>query len=149
MPLVGDRTAFVQRAYSSEESEFPDHKGVFAFPNLSVRKEGTYLLRFSLFEIVGVDIIFHGEIVSVPFRTYTPRHFPGMQPSTDATADLKLNGIRMRWKKSIRANPKKLVAAKVTDSFIRCPAEANILQRRWNQEDRSHENLAIVVMVHE
>jgi hypothetical protein len=117
MPLVGDRTVFVQRAYSSEETEFPDYKGVFAFSDLSVRQEGVYRLRFSLFEIIGVDVFFRGEIVSLPFKTYTPKQFPGMQSSTEATADLKKNGIRMRWKKSIRANPKKFDVTKVYKFF--------------------------------
>jgi Velvet factor len=134
MPLVGDRTVFVQRAYSSEETEFPDYKGVFAFSDLSVRQEGIYRLRFSLFEIIGVDVFFRGEIVTLPFKTYTPKRFPGMQSSTEATADLKRNGIRMRWKKSIRVDPKKLEANKVKNSFIQCPADANILQRQQSPE---------------
>jgi Velvet factor len=112
MPLVGDRIVFVQRAYSSEETEFSDYKGIFAFSDLSVRQEGIYRLRFSLFERIGVDVIFRGEIVSLPFRTYSPKLFPGMQSSTEATADLRKMGIRMRWKKSIHGNPKKLKVKK-------------------------------------
>jgi len=146
MPLVGDRTVFVQRAYSSEETEFPDYKGVFAFSDLSVRQEGIYRIRFSLFEIIDGNVIFRGEIVSLPFKTYTPKQFPGMQSSTEATADLKKNGIRMRWKKSIRASPKKLEAAKVKTSFIRCPADA-ILQRQRSQESRSHECRTTVMVL--
>jgi hypothetical protein len=118
MPLVGDRMVFVQRAYSSEETDFPDYKGVFAFSDLSVRQVGTYRLRFSLFERIGADVIFRGEIVSLPFRTYTPKQFPGMQSSTETTAGLKKNGIRMRWKKSILGIPK---ALKVKKFFYSMP----------------------------
>src|SRR5271169_1821306 len=102
MPLVGDRVASVQRAYSSEETARPDFKAVFAFSDLSVRQGGCYRLHFSLFEIVETDVLFRASIYSLPFKTYSPKEFPGMQSSTDTTAELKRNGIRMRWKKSIR-----------------------------------------------
>jgi hypothetical protein len=113
MPLVGDRVAFVQRAYSSEETASPDFKAVFAFSDLSVRQSGYYRLHFSLFEVVGTDVVFRASVYSLPFKTYSPKDFPGMQSSTDTTAELKKNGIRMRWKKSIRIKPKNKEASRV------------------------------------
>lgn len=113
MPLVGDRSIFLQRAYGSEESESTDLKGIFAFSDLSVRQEGLYRLQFHWYEIVGDEIVHRAQIDSLPFRTYTPKNFPGMQTSTETTAELKRNGIRMRWKKSIRITPKRREASQV------------------------------------
>ena len=108
MPLVGDRTVFVQRAYgaSDVEVEVTDYKAVFAFSDLSVRQEGRYRLQIDVFEIVRGEVIHRATVHTLPFRTFTPKKFPGMQSSTDTTAELKRNGIKMRYKKSIRINNK-------------------------------------------
>ncbi len=41
----------------------------FVFPDLSVRTEGSYRLKFSLFEIVNTDIIYCTSITTEPFCT--------------------------------------------------------------------------------
>ena len=70
----------------------------FVFPDLSVRMEGSYRLKLSLFEVVGylffyfiyrhtsyVKIIFRTSvrhcksIYSAPFYVYTAKKFPGME----------------------------------------------------------------------
>jgi hypothetical protein len=104
MPLVGDRAVSVQRAYGTSETELEAHeyKAVFVFSDLSVRQEGRYRLQVHVFQIVHGEILLRAAVYSLPFRTFTPKKFPGMQSSTDTTADLKRNGIKMRYKKSIR-----------------------------------------------
>ena len=108
MPLVGDRAVSVQRAYgaSEVETDVPDYKAVFAFSDLSVRQEGRYRLQIDLFEIIRGEVIHRATVHTLPFRTFTPKKFPGMQSSTETTAELKRNGIKMRYKKSIRINNK-------------------------------------------
>ena len=108
MPLVGDRAVFAQRAYgaSDAEDDVPEYKAVFAFSDLSVRQEGRYRLQIDLYEIVRGEVFHRASVQSLPFRTFTPKRFPGMQSSTETTAELKRNGIRMRYKKSIRINNK-------------------------------------------
>lgn len=104
MPLVGDRAVSVQRAYGASEVELEVHeyKAVFAFSDLSVRQEGRYRFQVYVFEIVYGELFHRATVYTLPFRTFTPKKFPGMQSSTDTTAELKRNGIKMRYKKSIR-----------------------------------------------
>jgi hypothetical protein len=42
----------------------------FVFPDLSVRMEGQYRLKFSLFEIINTEIYYCTSIVSDVFREY-------------------------------------------------------------------------------
>jgi hypothetical protein len=106
MPLVGGRAVSVQRAYgaSDMETEVPDYKAVFVFPDLSVRQQGRYRLQIDLFELALGEAIHRATVYTLPFRTFTPKKFPGMQLSTETTAELKRNGIKMRYKKSILIN---------------------------------------------
>jgi hypothetical protein len=101
-PLVGDLTSFVQRMNTNPEDELPNYKGVFAFNDLSVRKEGLYCLQFQLTELVGTDVIYRGGIESAPFKVFQPKEFPGMLSSTSCTEKLKKQGVKVRVKKSIR-----------------------------------------------
>jgi hypothetical protein len=101
-PLVGDLTSFVQRMNTNSEDEAPDYRGVFAFNDLSVRKEGSYRLQFHLMEILGTESIYRGRIESDLFRVYQPKEFPGMQSSTRCTETLKKQGVKVRVKKAIR-----------------------------------------------
>ena len=101
-PLVGDLSSFVQRMNTNSEDEAPNYRGVFAFNDLSVRKEGSYRLQFHLMEIVGAESIYHGGLESDLFRVYQPKEFPGMQSSTRCTETLKKQGVKVRVKKAIR-----------------------------------------------
>lgn len=68
--------------------------GFFVFPDLSVRTEGSYRLKLSLFEVVGYVFLFPcsfssplarnhvrhcKSIYSAPFYVYTAKKFPGME----------------------------------------------------------------------
>ncbi|KAF8346679.1 velvet factor-domain-containing protein [Amanita rubescens] len=53
--------------------------GFFVFPNLSVRIEGSYRLKLSLFEVVGSNVRHRKSIYSAPFYVYTAKQFPGME----------------------------------------------------------------------
>jgi hypothetical protein len=95
MPLVGDKTVSVQRAWTLARPEF--NLDVFAFSDLSVRQEGTYRLQFHLYEIVDGEIFPRASVLSVPFTSYSKITFPGI----NATADLTKFGVTTRRKKSI------------------------------------------------
>jgi hypothetical protein len=51
----------------------------FVFPDLSVRMEGTYRFKFSLFEIINTDIYYCDSIFSDMFNVFTAKKFPGME----------------------------------------------------------------------
>jgi hypothetical protein len=57
--------------------------GFFVFPDLSVRTEGSYRLKLTLFELVGAgdraSVHFRQSIFSLPFYVYTAKKFPGME----------------------------------------------------------------------
>jgi len=53
--------------------------GFFVFPDLSVRTEGSYRLKLSLFEVVGNCVDHCKSIFSAPFYVYTAKKFPGME----------------------------------------------------------------------
>ena len=53
--------------------------GFFVFPDLSVRTEGTYRLKLTLFEVVGANVHHCKSIFSARFYVYTAKKFPGME----------------------------------------------------------------------
>ncbi|KAJ2064812.1 hypothetical protein GGI17_000788 [Coemansia sp. S146] len=71
----------------------------FVFPDLSVRCEGVYKLKFSLFEIVGNQIFFCKSITSTSFTVYSAKKFPGMEESTRLTKLFAEQGLKIRVRK--------------------------------------------------
>jgi len=61
----------------------PEHDnedaGFFVFPDLSIRNEGSYRLKLSLFEVVGANVLHCKSIHSAPFYVYTAKQFPSME----------------------------------------------------------------------
>ena len=53
--------------------------GFFVFPDLSVRTEGTYRLKLTLFEVIGANVHHCKSVFSAPFYVYTAKKFPGME----------------------------------------------------------------------
>ncbi|KAJ2364528.1 hypothetical protein H4S01_003737, partial [Coemansia sp. RSA 2610] len=50
----------------------------FVFSDLSVRMEGSFRLRFDLFEITGEQVHSRASAMSDVFHVYSPKRFPGM-----------------------------------------------------------------------
>ncbi|KAJ2505095.1 hypothetical protein H4217_009296, partial [Coemansia sp. RSA 1939] len=71
----------------------------FVFPDLSVRCEGVYKLKFSLFEIVGNQVFFCKSITSDVFTVYSAKKFPGMEESTRLTKLFAEQGLKIRVRK--------------------------------------------------
>ncbi|KAJ2601529.1 hypothetical protein H4R99_002968 [Coemansia sp. RSA 1722] len=79
----------------------------FVFPDLSVRCEGVYRLKFSLFEIVGNQVFFCKSITSTMFTVYSAKKFPGMEESTRLTKLFAEQGLKIRVRKEQKsARPK-------------------------------------------
>ncbi|CCO32166.1 hypothetical protein BN14_06220 [Rhizoctonia solani AG-1 IB] len=53
--------------------------GFFVFPDLSVRTEGSYRLKLTLFEVHGAIVHHCKSIYSNPFYVFTAKKFPGME----------------------------------------------------------------------
>ncbi len=61
-----------------------------ALQDLAVQREGTFILRYRAFDIYstapgGQDHPILAELYGGPFRVYSTREFPGLEPSTDLT----------------------------------------------------------------
>ncbi|KAF9044764.1 hypothetical protein BDZ89DRAFT_1155565 [Hymenopellis radicata] len=76
--------------------------GFFVFPDVSVRTEGSYRLKLSLFEVTGNMVKHCKSVFSTPFYVYTAKKFPGMEQSTQLSVSLADQGIKIRIRKDIR-----------------------------------------------
>ncbi|KAG2173551.1 hypothetical protein INT44_007142 [Umbelopsis vinacea] len=76
--------------------------GFFLFSDISIRVEGYFRLRFTLFEIVGTRAVRLTSTLSDVFQVYSPKLFPGMAESTLLTRHLSDQGMRIRIRKENR-----------------------------------------------
>lgn len=81
------------------------HNMMFCLNDISVKKEGSYRLKFCLFKLNTTtgDVENLTSICSQPFTTYSGRHFPGMSESTSMTRLLVDAGVRLRLRKESKA----------------------------------------------
>ncbi|KAI8394184.1 velvet factor-domain-containing protein [Radiomyces spectabilis] len=80
--------------------------GFFVFPDLSVRMEGTYRLKLSLFEIIGKEVFHCKSIISDVFVVYSAKKFPGMEESTFLSRSFADQGLKIRIRKELRQRRK-------------------------------------------
>ena len=126
-PAVLSGVAVASAAYLQR----PNEAGYFIFPDLSVRHEGWYRLKFSLFEAVkhaadadidrpfvalpdqnikdaNTDVVSHQsmsnrmEVQSSPFQVFSAKKFPGLDPSTNISKIVAEQGCRVRIRREIR-----------------------------------------------
>ncbi|ORZ26236.1 velvet factor-domain-containing protein [Absidia repens] len=79
----------------------------FVFADISVRLEGDYRLKFTLFEIVSEHVQRLASVISDPFTVYSPKYFPGMSESSLLTRLFSEQGVRIRIRKDTRNNGKR------------------------------------------
>ncbi|KAF9003834.1 hypothetical protein BGZ52_009256, partial [Haplosporangium bisporale] len=79
-----------------------NESGFFVFPDLSVRMEGTYRLKFCLYEMTGTQVHFCASIVSAPLVVYSAKKFPGMEESTTLSQFFAEQGLKIRIRKEVR-----------------------------------------------
>ncbi|PUU77611.1 velvet factor-domain-containing protein, partial [Tuber borchii] len=76
--------------------------GFFVFGDLSVKIEGEFRLRFSLFEMLKNEVVHIKSITSDPFTVYAAKNFPGMSESTFLSRSFGDQGVRLRIRKEPR-----------------------------------------------
>lgn len=98
--LVG---TVVSSLYSLKDTD-NSQGGFFVFPDLSCRREGTYRLEFSLYEIMPSERTcqLRARTDSDPFVVYPQKFFPGMSESTFLTRSFSDQGVRLRLRKDSR-----------------------------------------------
>ncbi|KAJ2852113.1 hypothetical protein IWW36_000492 [Coemansia brasiliensis] len=71
----------------------------FCFPDINVRRPGTYRLRFSLLQLPRTEreavepTSILGHVMSDPLRVFTPKEFPGVDESTPLTKKFAAQGV--------------------------------------------------------
>ncbi|ORX67176.1 hypothetical protein DL89DRAFT_206438, partial [Linderina pennispora] len=68
----------------------------FVFSDLSVRMEGSFRLRFDLFELDDCMVHSRASATSDVFSVYSPKRFPGMMESTRLSKLFADQGLRIR-----------------------------------------------------
>ncbi|KAF9888098.1 hypothetical protein FE257_009234 [Aspergillus nanangensis] len=79
--------------------------GFFVFGDLSVKIEGEYRLKFTLFEMRKDSVIHLKFIISERFTVSPPKSFPGMAESTFLSRSFADQGVKLR----IRKEPRTLI----------------------------------------
>ncbi|KAI8072723.1 velvet factor-domain-containing protein [Gongronella butleri] len=91
----------VSSLYHLKDTDNTD-AGFFVFPDLSVRIEGRYRLKLSLFEIIGKEVYHCKSILSDQFVVYSAKKFPGMEESTLLSRAFADQGLKIRIRKELR-----------------------------------------------
>ncbi|KAL6238136.1 hypothetical protein BDW75DRAFT_202043 [Aspergillus navahoensis] len=79
--------------------------GFFVWGDLSIKVEGDFRLKFSLFEMRKTDVVFLKSILSERFTVSPPKSFPGMAESTFLSRSFADQGVKLR----IRKEPRTLI----------------------------------------
>ncbi|KAF7730726.1 hypothetical protein EC973_001675 [Apophysomyces ossiformis] len=80
----------------------------FAFPDLSIRTEGVYTLRFSLMKLTSADFQegaqskVLAQVFSDPFTVYSAKKFPGMTESTELSKTFAKQGLKIPVRNATR-----------------------------------------------
>ncbi|KAF9928659.1 hypothetical protein BGZ67_006839 [Mortierella alpina] len=83
----------------------------FSFPDLSIRTEGVYTLKFSLMRLASFDFAEQGgshaslliaETTSQPFTVYSAKKFPGMTESTELSKAFARQGLKIPIRNDLR-----------------------------------------------
>ncbi|KAF9154496.1 hypothetical protein BG015_000783 [Linnemannia schmuckeri] len=83
----------------------------FSFPDLSIRTEGTYTLKFSLMRFGSCDFsssedgqasMLVAEEISEPFQVFSAKKFPGMTESTELSKAFAKQGLKIPIRNDLR-----------------------------------------------
>ncbi|KNG86739.1 hypothetical protein ANOM_005894 [Aspergillus nomiae NRRL 13137] len=94
---------------SRAEDEDNNKMDLFVFGDLSVKVEGDFRLKFTLFEMGKGAAIHLQSIISDRFTVFRPKSFPGMAESTPLSKSLVDQGLKLRLRKKPRSLIKRQV----------------------------------------
>ncbi|KAL9609143.1 MAG: hypothetical protein Q9167_006071 [Letrouitia subvulpina] len=128
--LAGTLVSSLHRLKDVDNSD----AGFFVFGDLSVKVEGEYRLRFSLFEMLKTEVVYIKSITSNVFTGKTahvgapenhideflvfgPKAFPGMTESTFLSRSFGDQGVRLRIRKEPRTLLKRHASSGLRDDY--------------------------------
>jgi len=85
---------------------------MFVFADLAVKIEGSFILRYRVFDIFSRPLGQHNltiqaECYGGQFRVYSTKEFPGLQASTELTKHISRYGVRLNIRETERKRRKK------------------------------------------
>lgn len=116
-PLFGTQVSSLHKLKDTNNQD----GGFFVFGDLSVKVEGKFRLKFTLYEVSNGEVSQLGEITSRVFEVYSPKVFPGMEESTFLTRSFSDQGVRLRLRKDSRSmttRKRNSQAAKLADHHV-------------------------------
>lgn len=116
-PLFGTQVSSLHKLKDTNNQD----GGFFVFGDLSVKMEGKFRLKFTLYEVSNGEVSQLGEITSRVFEVYSPKVFPGMEESTFLTRSFSDQGVRLRLRKDSRSmttRKRNSQAAKLADHHV-------------------------------
>ena len=97
-PLVGSLVSSLHRLKDMDNTD----GGFFVFGDISVKIEGSFRLKFTLFEILSGHVVSLQSIISEAFTVFSTKNFPGMSESTFISRSFGDQGVRIRIRKENR-----------------------------------------------
>ncbi|KAE8347318.1 hypothetical protein BDV24DRAFT_146842 [Aspergillus arachidicola] len=97
--LTGTLVSSLHRLKDEENSE----GGFFVFGDLSVKLEGNFRLKFTLFEMADGSACYLTSIISDRFAVSRPKDFLGMTESTSLSRLFADQGVKLKLRKKRRA----------------------------------------------
>ncbi|KAI1315742.1 hypothetical protein EDD11_000392 [Mortierella claussenii] len=89
--------------------------GFFVFGDMSVRVEGRFCLRFTLFELKEDQVVHVLSTMSEPMTVHSSKTFPGMSESTFLSRCFSDQGVRIRIRKDHHVKPKRHLSMDAED----------------------------------
>ncbi|KAK2742830.1 hypothetical protein FQN57_005121 [Myotisia sp. PD_48] len=95
---------------------------VFIFEDYSIKVEGKFRLKFSLFELINCRAHFLSSVMSDPFRALLPKDYvPSIRHSSPLSLSLFEQGVRLRVRKTTRTSRKRSMPANGGYSYFLPP----------------------------
>ncbi|KAG2181264.1 hypothetical protein INT43_008847, partial [Umbelopsis isabellina] len=103
--------------------------GFFVFGDLSIKAEGQFRFKFTLFKINGIQVQNIISIMSAPFLSYTAKAYPGPMEPTFLTRSFYEQGARVRVRKenSLQVSQKRKAQCEIVN-------ERHVEQRRLSPD---------------
>ncbi|KAJ5322052.1 uncharacterized protein MYU51_002805 [Penicillium brevicompactum] len=101
--LAGTLVSSLHRLKDTDNSD----GGFFVFGDLSVKLEGEFRLKFTLFEMRKDNVSYLKTIISERFTVSPPKSFPGMMESTFLSRSFADQGVKLRIRKEPRTMMKR------------------------------------------
>ncbi|KPV76190.1 uncharacterized protein RHOBADRAFT_42518 [Rhodotorula graminis WP1] len=101
--VCGSKTAVVSGSVVSSLFHLRD-QSCFVFPDMSVRMEGRWRFKMSLYEVSEDGAEFRTSILTDVFQVYSSKRFPGMSKSTELSRSFAQQGLKLRIRRPESVN---------------------------------------------